>query len=984
MFPKGLTRFLNLLLAVFMFCSVLPVTALGAQDGYVIPVNRVYGEGSLASITITGAKVLSHTASGNIYTVLLDAGTQFGAEVTAKYNFTRPAGQDWPDASKTLPGGAPYIQLKANKTDVFPVKITSLTESTSLAGGVYATKKDAAYKTGDLYEIRYRVAPPTEASNAGNIESIAITVPPAKTEYYSGQYFDPTGMAVTATYNDGSTARISEYTWSPGTVLTTSDSRVVISCAGKTAAQTVKVLPTPYIADAEALTGQFIFKPYLLGEDVYELPTWDGSSEKYKGRVIVPYGEKSGKVEIVLSGDFEVYTGEQRQTVRDKKCVLTLNTGVGGVETVVTLKSGTHTKEYTFVCYSQEFADLPDKVTEYLSVASQYTNCGNGYNPYVGINAVATLRGASGTATTTLYSPPFSLGNFGGYITYYYEKAIVDDPRNPYGIDFIAHGNSVDGSSAFAEPGNVYVSEDGKNWYILAGSLHYGSDTIWDYSRTYVKNSAGDCDWTDSLGDGGTIGYDYPLEKMYPLFPWTKELQSKVTLTGTVVKKSGQLGEFGNTEPVYPDFGYVDTAYFSDSNQARNPYAGTRNNDSGRIFPVNGRTDGLDLAWAVDQKGYPVSFPQGIHYIKVQTASGVLSGAFGEKSTEINMVRVAAPAETDVGVSSAPASITVDGSPVKLVNGVYKYDAAVGGAFKVAVTAGADANVYINGERATSTYFGEIPAHGIVRVIVQDGEKAPRIYYLTLRDDGRRDDTKYTAVTFDVGNRPFGSVENKRTITRFYDAGTKDTAFPIPVREGYTFLGWSAENGVKYSAYTPDMPAKLKLTAAWKYNKAGEINVTFRLIGATRSSRDIDFSREPGDSEYITWMATKGYALSEGNTVYDLFVKALGDAGLSSEGQDKNYVKTITAPKSLGGYDLSEFTNGVYSGWMYTIDGKHPGQGVRQQALENGDNVIVHYVNDYRYEVEDWFDDPLYPALGDGSHWNKWLLAEDKNPVGTE
>jgi hypothetical protein len=41
-------------------------------------------------------------------------------------------------------------------------------------------------------------------------------------------------------------------------------------------------------------------------------------------------------------------------------------------------------------------------------------------------------------------------------------------------------------------------------------------------------------------------------------------------------------------------------------------------------------------------------------------------------------------------------------------------------------------------------------------------------------------------------------------------------------------------------------------------------------------------------------------------------------------------------------------------------------------------------VNDYRYEVEDWFDDPLYPALGDVSHWNKWLFAEDKNPVGTE
>ena len=40
------------------------------------------------------------------------------------------------------------------------------------------------------------------------------------------------------------------------------------------------------------------------------------------------------------------------------------------------------------------------------------------------------------------------------------------------------------------------------------------------------------------------------------------------------------------------------------------------------------------------------------------------------------------------------------------------------------------------------------------------------------------------------------------------------------------------------------------------------------------------------------------------------------EAGLRSVGADNNYVSTIYAPSCLGGYALSEFTNGKKSGWM--------------------------------------------------------------------
>ena len=116
------------------------------------------------------------------------------------------------------------------------------------------------------------------------------------------------------------------------------------------------------------------------------------------------------------------------------------------------------------------------------------------------------------------------------------------------------------------------------------------------------------------------------------------------------------------------------------------------------------------------------------------------------------------------------------------------------------------------------------------------------------------------------------------------------------------------------------------------------------------------------------------------DSVYDLFVKATGDAGIESKGANKGYVSAVKAPDSLGGYWLEEFTNGTYSGWMYTMDGKHT-NAIKDQKLKDGADVVFHYVNDYRYEVEDWFDEPAYPAAAtDGEFYNRWLEAADVRP----
>lgn len=61
------------------------------------------------------------------------------------------------------------------------------------------------------------------------LESIEITTPPNKTAYFSGETFNPAGMVVTAHYNDGSSAAVSGYTYSPNGALAAGNNTITVS-----------------------------------------------------------------------------------------------------------------------------------------------------------------------------------------------------------------------------------------------------------------------------------------------------------------------------------------------------------------------------------------------------------------------------------------------------------------------------------------------------------------------------------------------------------------------------------------------------------------------------------------------------------------------------------------------------------------------------------------------------------------------------------
>ena len=69
--------------------------------------------------------------------------------------------------------------------------------------------------------------------NTPNLVSIAISVPPTKVIYKAGEYFDPSGMVVTATFDNGTTKNVSGYTYSPTRTLQQDDSVITISYTKK-------------------------------------------------------------------------------------------------------------------------------------------------------------------------------------------------------------------------------------------------------------------------------------------------------------------------------------------------------------------------------------------------------------------------------------------------------------------------------------------------------------------------------------------------------------------------------------------------------------------------------------------------------------------------------------------------------------------------------------------------------------------------------
>lgn len=387
----------------------------------------------------------------------------------------------------------------------------------------------------------------------------------------------------------------------------------------------------------------------------------------------------------------------------------------------VTVTDGTLSESYTIKATKRSKYAVPDKVVDYLCINSQYTNGSYGVGP-----------------ETTLAGTMKSIGNFGGYITYYYENPITDDPSNPYGLDFYAYGNSFASGGSVAESGQVYVSEDGKTWYALAGSEHFEDTTITDYEVTYKKTADGKTSWTDNQGnsnDGSKLTGRWVSPSVYYMNDLAKG--DTITLRGVVIPSiQGTIQGDSSTASFAgaTKFGYVD--YFKNGSIGANVNA----------YSENAESNGFDLKWAVDEGSNPVTFKNGVHYVKIQTASNIWAGMFNEKSTEVSYVVRTTANDEEVGTTALPGKIVItdnDGKTIKEIapddNSVYEISTGIEESVNISVSGAADDNVYVNNQRVASDTAAKIALDQsdikTVRIIVQNGEKEPVYAYLKLIPD---------------------------------------------------------------------------------------------------------------------------------------------------------------------------------------------------------------------------------------------------------
>jgi hypothetical protein len=103
------------------------------------------------------------------------------------------------------------------------------------------------------------------------------------------------------------------------------------------------------------------------------------------------------------------------------------------------------------------------------------------------------------------------------------------------------------------------------------------------------------------------------------------------------------------------------------------------------------------------------------------------------------------------------------------------------------------------------------------------------------------------------------------------------------------------------------------------------------------------------------WISSSTFKMKSGSTVADLLDYALSENNMSCEGLDKGYVSSVT----WGSVTLSEFSNGVNSGWMYKVNGELPTVSINNCIISDGDIVEWFYTDDYTEESNsgDFADD---------------------------
>lgn len=117
--------------------------------------------------------------------------------------------------------------------------------------------------------------------------------------------------------------------------------------------------------------------------------------------------------------------------------------------------------------------------------------------------------------------------------------------------------------------------------------------------------------------------------------------------------------------------------------------------------------------------------------------------------------------------------------------------------------------------------------------------------------------------------------------------------------------------------------------------------VTFTLTGDSIHGED-------QHGAFETWIDKAGCEIKDGDTVLEIINAAMEKGGYTFA--DESYIYSVTAPDGLS---LDAGSNGENSGWLYAVNGVIPTVGMAEYVVQDGDHVLLRYVDDFNTEV-DW------------------------------
>ena len=293
--------------------------------------------------------------------------------------------------------------------------------------------------------------------NEKSLQSIVVTKAPTKTTYIEGNDFDPTGMVVTTTYDNGDTATISGYAINK-TVLATTDKAVTVNYGGKTCtipitvnakslqSITVTTVPTKIIyieGDSFDPTGMVVTATYDNGDTAaISGYTVDKTILTSTDNVItITYGNKICKTPITVntksSNDtnpmtsaqvaavhlvFDAITGTIKTGSTKPAGDLNIPSSVDGVK-VVSVGANAFNS-----CSSLTSVTIPSGVTSIGSRAFYYCSGLTAITISSGVTSIGTyaFQGCSGLKSITIPTSVTSIGDNAFYNClhiYYYGTA---------------------------------------------------------------------------------------------------------------------------------------------------------------------------------------------------------------------------------------------------------------------------------------------------------------------------------------------------------------------------------------------------------------------------------------------------------------------------------------------------------------------------------------------------------------------------------